>query len=53
MGRIFFGISALLFLVDALGATWLPHQISIGMFCLAFGLVLSGVPMIPWRAKAP
>ena len=50
MGRIFFGIAAMLFLFEALGVTIIPHPISLGLFSMALGLAVGG--WIPWR-KGP
>lgn len=50
MGRIFFGIAALLFFFAAVGVTVIPNPTAWGFVLTAVGLAVGG--WIPWR-KAP
>ena len=42
IGGIFLLIAAILFLLLALGATIIPGQLPIGLFCLSLGLLIGG-----------
>lgn len=47
MGRIFFGIAALLFFLAAVGASIIPNPTAWGLFSVALGFAVGG--WIPWR----
>lgn len=47
VGRIFFGIAALLFFFAAVSVTIIPNPTAWGLFCVALGLAVGG--WIPWR----
>ncbi len=49
MGRVFFGAAALAFFFAAVGREPIPHPMAWGLVLMAIGLMLEGVPMIPWK----
>ena len=48
VGAVFLILAALTFLAAALGATFIPNLIAVGLMFLALGILLSGVP-IAWK----
>ncbi len=52
MGRIFFGISALLFFFAAVGVHIIPNPTAWGLFSLALGLFIGGIDFAFWKRKS-
>lgn len=50
MGRIFFGIAALMFFLAAVGSHLIPNAATWGLFGLALGFAVGG--WIPWKRSA-
>lgn len=49
MGRIFFGVAALLFFLAAVGSHIIPHAGEWGLVSLALGLFVGGWTWTPWK----
>lgn len=49
VGMIFMIGAALLFFFAGVGVTIIPNPVTWGLFCLALGLLLGGVPITGWR----
>lgn len=49
MSWVFFLLATLLFFFAGIGVTAIPNPITWGLFCLALGLALGGVPTPSWK----